>query len=859
MDLFKIFATLGLRGQAEFNKGLQDAEGQGRKTSTALDSAFKRIGTAVAAAFSVHAIVAFTQKMVEASATISARNAQFQATFKEVGAAANEMFSRVSRSTSIMSERLQNVGTKAFSQLKGAGLEANEALAETERYLNLAADAAAYYDISLEDADMRLRSFIRGNVEAGDMIGLFTSEAQRNAAAMEAYGKAYIACTEAQKQMIMLDIADEIYEQSGAIGQAQREGDAWENTIGNLKESWTQFLAELGKPVMERMIPIAQWLTGALASMRGESGDLGAALGNLRSATDEYKTAQEQAVGSTDALTLAMVQQRKEVQRNAFVDFAEGISQANEELLTYRENLQSTGTALKTALDISRRRGAQKQLLAEFGIDIDTQSADDVAMLYSRLDEFRDLYESGNGSRQGRTYLKELIEDLEGAEDAVDEYRVALETLTNETERTMLNQEAALKGYADLVLEGNVSYTDLIGHVDQELISLFKSVEDGISRGMDKAEEFVATIPKEAEAYNQVFDDYLQHLQDIESEQGYMNDAYWGDYAVLKAIQDAAEELGITLESINKIDIIEDDGNGSDPIVDRFKATASAVAGIFQEVTSYANSFFSALADMSSQSMQRQMAAIDAELEALEEKYEKERDMAEDAYDRESEDLLAHLAHGDLTQQQYIERKKALDDSYEDSKQASLDEEAAAEEELTRKKDELARKMFDAQKAQQISQVWIQAATAIMTSMAQLGWPWGLAAIPVITATAGVQSKNIADQEYTPLLAEGGIIDRPTRVIAGEDGPEAIVPLRNNTEWTNAVADALRPELSMSGAGGSQLIDEVRSMRRMLDSMLDRLLRKESAIVLDSGALVGSTAALMDRKLGTMQQRRMRR
>ena len=188
-----------------------------------------------------------------------------------------------------------------------------------------------------------------------------------------------------------------------------------------------------------------------------------------------------------------------------------------------------------------------------------------------------------------------------------------------------------------------------------------------------------------------------------------------------------------------------------------------------------------------------------------------------------------------------------------------MDSRAAAEEELTRKKDELARKMFDAQKAQQISQVWIQAATAIMTSMAQLGWPWGLAAIPVITATAGVQSKNIADQEYTPLLAEGGIIDRPTRVIAGEDGPEAIVPLRNNTEWTNAVADALRPELSMSGAGGSQLIDEVRSMRRMLDSMLDRLLRKESAIVLDSGALVGSTAALMDRKLGTMQQRRMRR
>ena len=68
-----------------------------------------------------------------------------------------------------------------------------------DEYTRIAADAAAYYDISLEDADVRLRSFLRGNTEAGDAIGLFTSESQRNSKAVELYGTKWTNLTEAQK------------------------------------------------------------------------------------------------------------------------------------------------------------------------------------------------------------------------------------------------------------------------------------------------------------------------------------------------------------------------------------------------------------------------------------------------------------------------------------------------------------------------------------------------------------------------------------------------------------------------------------------------------------------------------------
>lgn len=51
-----------------------------------------------------------------------------------------------------------------------------------------------------------------------------------------------------------------------------------------------------------------------------------------------------------------------------------------------------------------------------------------------------------------------------------------------------------------------------------------------------------------------------------------------------------------------------------------------------------------------------------------------------------------------------------------------------------------------------------------------------------------------------PRLANGGIISSPTLAMVGEAGREAIVPLENNTEWINKVADAI---LLKNGGRGS--------------------------------------------------------
>lgn len=262
MDLFTLVAKIGLDSK-EYEQGIKGAKQGFEKLDTWMVAKAQLIADGVKRAFST--IADFAKDAVTAAADVAAEKAQFAATFDGIEEAANGVLASVSNETGILATRLQQVGTKAFSQFKGAGIDAAGALSMMGEYTRIAADAAAYYDISLEDADVRLRSFLRGNTEAGDAIGLFTSESQRNSKAVELYGTKWTNLTEAQKQNLMLNVAQEIYDQSGATGQAAREMDGWVNVVGNLERVWKDVLAVVGAPFYESLTPVVQKLSEFLS------------------------------------------------------------------------------------------------------------------------------------------------------------------------------------------------------------------------------------------------------------------------------------------------------------------------------------------------------------------------------------------------------------------------------------------------------------------------------------------------------------------------------------------------------------------------------------------------------------------
>ena len=290
MDLFTLTARLGL-DSSEYERGIGKARGTFSELGSQINAKAVAMGTMMARSMEkvVNMAIDLGKSAVQNAADVAAEKAQFKATFDGMIGEAEAAFDAIEKETGIFGTRLQKVGTKAFSQFAGAGIKGSEGLKAMEEYTKLAADAAAYYDISLEDADTRLRSFLRGNTEAGDAIGLFTSESQRNSAAMEKYSKKWKDLTEAQKQMLMLDSSREIYTQSGAIGQAARESDNWTNITENLKEVWRQTTALIGTPIISAITPIIQDLQTFLQNdgVQTKLTQFGLSLANIATQTYE--------------------------------------------------------------------------------------------------------------------------------------------------------------------------------------------------------------------------------------------------------------------------------------------------------------------------------------------------------------------------------------------------------------------------------------------------------------------------------------------------------------------------------------------------------------------------------------------
>lgn len=193
---------------------------------------------------------------IDSAASVKAESSQFSQTFGEFEGQATEAIDRVASYAGILDTRLNTLGANIYAFARASGGETSESMDLMEKALQATADSAAYYDRSLEDTAESLQSFLKGNYENDAALGLSATETTRNAAAMELFGDKFQNLTEIQKQQTLLQMVLDAQELSGAMGQAAREADGWENVQGNLNETWRQFQADVGTPFLENLIPI---------------------------------------------------------------------------------------------------------------------------------------------------------------------------------------------------------------------------------------------------------------------------------------------------------------------------------------------------------------------------------------------------------------------------------------------------------------------------------------------------------------------------------------------------------------------------------------------------------------------------
>ncbi|MDU4882997.1 hypothetical protein [uncultured Clostridium sp.] len=259
MELFTLFGRIATNAD-EANRDIDDVTDNAEKSESKMSAAFKKIGTAIATAFAVDKVIEFGKNMIETTAKIQALDSQFEQTFKGNQSEALELISKQAKEQGINVDRLKGTWASFYGTFRGNGADANQSLELTSKYMQLAADGAAYYDLSLEDVSSRLKSLVMGNFEAGDAIGVNINATKMDIKAKEEYGKAWKDLNDTEKEFLLIDTVGKIYENSGAMGQGAREANNWSNVTENLKSTWERFLSVLGSPVLSIATNVVQTL-----------------------------------------------------------------------------------------------------------------------------------------------------------------------------------------------------------------------------------------------------------------------------------------------------------------------------------------------------------------------------------------------------------------------------------------------------------------------------------------------------------------------------------------------------------------------------------------------------------------------
>lgn len=367
-------------------------------------------------------------------------------------------------------------------------------------------------------------------------------------------------------------------------------------------------------------------------------------------------------------------------------------------------------------------------------------------------------------------------------------YADSLKSWNNEylLEKSRLEKENNTEGLADLEKTNQARINEISESAKEEAEALRSSYVSSLDTYEEANEEIIhnlqATIDEASSKIKQTTEDVsLNWTQQVERSMGKVSQemSKWSN-----KISSVFSQITSTLNDYWQVEI-----NNLDNEYDKYVENLEAKQTAFEE--------------------QQQ-----AEIDAITNKYEKIAELDAEARETELDENEQKYLDGLIDDKQYflnrykIEEKyntkaendeKAKDKAIEASNLATTnytkqleDEKLAKEKEILAQKNELGEKQFKAQKANDIAQVWIKAALAIVSAYAESFW-LGVAASVALPILAGVQTAAIAKQQYTPItaLATGGVIDEPTYALVGEAGKEAVMPLENNTGWIKELADQL--------------------------------------------------------------------
>lgn len=390
-----------------------------------------------------------------------------------------------------------------------------------------------------------------------------------------------------------------------------------------------------------------------------------------------------------------------------------------------------------------------------------------------------------------------LGEEFDATAAKMEAYQQAIQALNDlgfsESSELIVTLRATLEGLG-VTLDDTAEDTETN---QQKILNAFEQSIASINANADAMAELGREYDKDGELV-QLYRSTLNDLLSLPVEERFEG---WSD--AVAQMTKALDELNANTESNNFLD------NLAQKNQEWYNDTGkyiSQVEGMYTEMSGYVMDITGAVFDYINQGYENQINELQEQIDTNNEMYEQQIQDEKDRYNRELANLKELYANKEISDEEYRAQKNALEQQMTDFVKQKNDEKAASEAELKRQQNELARKQFESNKATQIAEVWINAAAATMRAFAENWWPVALGIAAAIATIAGVQTAAIASQQFVPMYAKGGIVDKPTLGIFGEAGKEAIVPLERNTEWMDILEDRMMKAIGGAANAGYNIV-----------------------------------------------------
>lgn len=295
-----------------FNKQLNGVSNSVNQASNKISASFKKIGTAVAAAFSVKVIANFGKECIDLGSDLAEVQNVVDVTFSKMSEKVNSWAKNAS-DTYGLSETMAKKYVGLYGTMsRQFGFTEQEAYKMSTTLAGLAGDVASYYNITQDEAYTKLKAVYSGETEVLKDIGIvMTQSALDSYALANGYGKTTSKMTEAEKVSLRYNFI--LSQLNSTTGDFVRTQNNWANQTRILQLRFDSLKATVGQGLINAFTPAIKVINTILEKLTVVTekfkefteqifGNAGSSAGSMAGAAESAALLTEEAEGSSSAL-----------------------------------------------------------------------------------------------------------------------------------------------------------------------------------------------------------------------------------------------------------------------------------------------------------------------------------------------------------------------------------------------------------------------------------------------------------------------------------------------------------------------------------------------------------------------------